>query len=115
MFIKSLAFTGLLLGSTTALAAGNIEASSIEELPDEGNVAISGFVESVDVDDREFTLRDTYGETIEVESNTNLAVNQGDRVTVTGEVENEFLGMGQQIVAANVSIDRKAQGGASLD
>lgn len=77
------------------------EFSTFENLPKQGRIAVSGTVARVN-NDNKFTLRDTTGETIDVNSVSSVAVNEGDQVKVMGQVKSEFLGMGQEIEATDV-------------
>lgn len=77
------------------------EFSTFENLPKQGRIAVSGVVARVN-NDNKFTLRDSTGETIDVNTVSNVAVNEGDQVKVMGQVKSEFLGMGQQIEATDV-------------
>lgn len=75
---------------------------AIDELSDEGNVTLSGTVEGVDEDDNSFQLRDETGETIDVRTASNVTAREGEQVLVEGVIEDEALGIGEQIVSASV-------------
>lgn len=93
-----------LLLASTALAAGNTpEKASVDQLPKDGYVTLTGTVDAAS-DDKSFTLRDAQGKTIDVESNVAVPLNKGDQVRVTGQVASEFLGIGKEINQASVSV-----------
>ncbi len=74
--------------STSALAASY----TIDTLPDEGAVNISGYVKSVE-NEREFTLRDETGDiSVDIESNQSVVLKEGDPVTVSGVIDNDITG-----------------------
>lgn len=78
------------------------EYGAIDRLPDEGKVTLSGIVADTDPDDNSFVLQDNTGETIDVHTMQNVTLNEGDRVRVSGMMEDEVLGLGEQIVSASV-------------
>lgn len=78
------------------------EYGAIDKLPEEGNVTLSGTVADTDNEDNSFTLEDSTGETIDVHTEQRVTLNEGDRVRVSGVMEDEALGMGEQIVSASV-------------
>ncbi|MGE0754393.1 MAG: hypothetical protein AB7L92_04460 [Alphaproteobacteria bacterium] len=80
------------------------EESAIKALPDQGKVTVTGKAESVDPDDRSFTLRDDSGKTIDVHTNDKLAVSEGDSVKVHGLMQDEVAGLGEEIVNAKVTV-----------
>lgn len=81
--------------------------SAIDALPQEGNVMISGMVSSVEKEDRSFTLRDDAGQTIDVHTRDRIRVTKGDMVRVEGIMQDEALGLGEQIVKARVKITKQ--------
>lgn len=81
--------------------------SAIDALPQEGNVMISGMVSSVEKEDRSFTLRDDSGQTIDVHTRDRIRVTKGDMVRVEGIMQDEALGLGEQIVKARVKITKQ--------
>lgn len=87
--------------STSALAAAT---STIDKLPDEGVVTLSGTVDSVE-NEREFTLRDATGTIgVDIESNESVVLKEGDRVTVSGTVDRDLAGT--DINASRVDVDK---------
>ncbi len=98
---------GIIAGATllasSAMAAGSY--SSIDRLPDEGKVTLSGTVSEVD-DKDSFILKDSAGKTIDVHTTAAVALDVGDKVTVTGDVKDEALGIGQQIADATITTSR---------
>ncbi len=104
--------------STTALIAIAAEASaqtinaqsdtssnaalSIQALPKSGSVQISGMVKDIK-NDKKFILEDSAGKTIDVNSNANLQVKEGEKITVNGTLNSEILGLGKEINNATVS------------
>ncbi len=85
----------------TKASASTDAVLSIKSLPTSGMVSVMGTVEDVD-GDRQFTLRDKYGHTIDVQSQSNLKVSTGDKVMVKGQMNNGFLGIGREITIAKV-------------
>lgn len=72
--------------ATTILAAASANAEiMIKNLPDEGNVKVTGEVVAIE-DSNEFTISDSTG-TVEVESETDLNLAEGDNVIVNGEMD----------------------------
>lgn len=102
-----MASVGLLLASTNAMADDKYNNVTIDQLPDKGEVTISGSVDDID-GSHEFDLRDGKGKTIEVESDRQLNLREGDRVTVTGMVDNGFLGIGKEIDATHIRVTDRA-------
>lgn len=101
------AVVGFALVASTALATGVGSYSSIERLPDEGKVSLNGTVS--DVDDKDsFVLKDSAGKTIDVHTTSAVDLKVGDHVTVSGEVQDEALGMGQEIASATITTDSKS-------
>ncbi len=94
------------LNKTVEFASSDTEFDSIDALPDEGMVTISGTVEEVDIEDNSFKLRDRSGESIDVHPSKPLTVKEGQQVKVTGVMDDETAGMGlgEQIVSAKVTI-----------
>lgn len=79
------------------------EVTSIAALPKEGQVELTGVVASID-NKQEFTLKDATGETINVQSASTLDLREGDEVTVSGLLDDRFLGFGRQIERADVLV-----------
>lgn len=79
---------------------------AVDALPDEGMVTISGTVGEVDVEDNSFKLHDSSGESIDVHAVMPLDVKAGQKVEVTGMMDDETdgLGIGEQIVSAKVTV-----------
>jgi uncharacterized protein YdeI (BOF family) len=78
--------------------------SSIDQLPSEGQVTLSGIISEVD-DDAEFTLQDSTGD-IEVElSQRRQGLQIGDQVRVTGKVDSDWWGA-KEIEAATVEMQQ---------
>ena len=106
MFYKSttaLVTAGFLFGAAGTAMAGDTEFSMIDQLPEKGHVVIAGTVDDVD-SNTEFTLRDGHGKTIDVESAIKLTLHEGDRVRVVGMMDDEFVGIGQEIDATTVTV-----------
>jgi hypothetical protein len=106
MFFKSttaLVSLGLMLGAAAPAATADEAATTLKQLPKEGYVVLIGSVDDID-GEKEFTLRSAEGETIEVNSITTLALNEGDRVRVTGVLDDTLLGLGQEIDSAKVVV-----------
>ncbi len=74
----------------------NDEASTIKSLPTSGKVVITGIVDRVS-DSNKFMLKDTAGKTIDVNTNNKIDVDKGDKVTVTGDLSDEAMGVGKEI------------------
>lgn len=75
----------------TAAAGGTVNAAqmaTIDQLPDSGRVTLRGIVQDIDEDD-EFTLSDSTG-SIEVELSSAATLQEGQTVTVVGEVGREW-------------------------
>lgn len=67
-------------------------AATIDNLPEEGMVTLSGTVESIN-NDREFTLRDQTGTIdVDIESGQSMTLKKGDQVTVTGKIDDDITG-----------------------
>lgn len=106
-FITAATLAAILM-SGTAMAE-----TTIKQLTQTGsNVSISGTVDSVQ-NANKFTLRDSAGSTIDVNSNAALNVKKGDRVDVSGTLNSELLGLGKQINAASVNTDVSATASAA--
>lgn len=95
---------GFALLASTAAATDADSYSSIEHLPDEGRVTLNGTVSEVEDKDT-FILKDSAGKTIDVHTVKEVALEVGDKVTVSGQVQDEALGMGQEIASATISLD----------
>lgn len=93
--------TGL-LGNVTNVATSATD-SVIDNLPKEGSVELTGTVDRVSSDDR-FILRDSAGETIDVHTASAVDVEAGDKVSVSGNVKSELLGLGREIEGAKVLV-----------
>lgn len=77
--------------------------SLVEELPHKGEVYISGTV--VDTDGQnELTLKDAQGKEINVESDKDIKVDEGDRVDVRGKISGTFAGIGIEVTQAQVNV-----------
>ncbi len=98
-YFYSLAGT-IFFASSAAMAAGAAQ-TTLDNLPDEGQVTLKGVIS--ELDDRDtFILEDSAGNTIDVHTRTPVSLKVGDSVTVTGKVEDELLGMGQEIADATI-------------
>ena len=95
------------LDKTVEFASSETEFDTVDALPDEGMVTISGTVEEVDIEDNSFKLRDRSGESIDIHPTKPLTVKAGQKVKVTGVMDDEALGLGEQIVSAKVTIMTK--------
>lgn len=93
---------GIALMASTSLASALDTYTSIDALPDDGMVSIKGTVSKVSDSDT-IILKDVKGDTIDVHTKGKVSVNVGDTVTVSGEMEDEALGMGEQIVNATIT------------
>lgn len=102
MNIKYALALALAGGSLVTSSAFAMQVNSINELPKEGPVTIQGIVASVD-DEKNFTLQDSAGKTIDVEATQPLSVTKGDQVSVNGKVESSALGMESEIASATVT------------
>ncbi|TNE64791.1 MAG: hypothetical protein EP335_06715 [Alphaproteobacteria bacterium] len=82
------------------------EFDTIDALPDEGMVTITGLVEEVDLEDNSFKLQGKSGESIDVHPLKPITVKKGQTVKVTGVMDDETLGLGvgEQIVSAKVVV-----------
>lgn len=80
------------------------EYGRIDQLPMQGKVQISGVVTDFEPEENRFELRDQTGETIDIHTAKNIDVNEGQRVRVQGMKTDEPLGVGEQIVSAQVQI-----------
>lgn len=81
----------------------NDDRGAVETLAESGNVSLKGTISSIDKEDKELTLRDSKGNTIDVHSTAALDnLREGDKVSVRGEVRDEMAGMGKEIVNARV-------------
>ena len=115
----ALVSVGIMLASASAFAGGHTGAAdtkkpvttyqsvTIDALPDEGRVSISGLVEDLD-GDNEFSLQDSKGESIRVESDRDLMLREGDRVKVIGIMDRGFLSIGSEIDAINITVLQRA-------
>lgn len=97
------AFALNLLASVAAFAAGEATNNAIENLPQGGEVKISGVVDKV-VDADTFVLRDEAGDTIDIHVSSNLEAKAGDQVSVQGVLADEMAGVGKEITANDVDI-----------
>lgn len=105
MFFKKttmLASASLILASTIAMA--NVK-QKIENLPEEGQVAITGQVNSIETK-RDFTLKDESGKTISVQSPNIIKFNKGDNVEVHGHIGNDIMGENKGITAFKINIKK---------
>lgn len=107
MITKNALFASIAAGvmASSAMAAdmqagASVHAvNTIDTLPDEGTVRLSGVVQTVD-NSREFILSDTSG-TVQVELASPAALGAGDEVTVIGRVDDPWY-RGPSLVAAEV-------------
>lgn len=77
---------------------------SIRNLPDKGSVTLSGTVQDVK-NEREFKLQDDSGVVnVILGSNKSVVLTEGDKVTVTGKVENGILG--KHVNASNINVHK---------
>ena len=87
--------------ATSAMASTVI---TINDLPDNGAVTLSGTVKSVE-NEREFTLSDETGTIgVDLESTQSVVLKKGDRVTVTGQVDKDITGT--DINASHVEVEK---------
>lgn len=77
--------------------------NKIEALPAAGSVKLSGVVASVQ-GENQFTLEDSAGKTINVQTASAVNVKEGDSVNVSGMVDDRFLGFGRKIESAKVMV-----------
>ena len=106
MFFKKttiLASASLILVSTLAMA--NVK-QKIENLPEEGQIAILGQVDSIN-SKRDFILKDSSGKTISVQSPKIIKFNKGDNVEVHGHIGNDIMGKVKGITAFKVKVNEK--------
>ncbi len=83
------------------------EYGSIDKLPEKGQVMIEAKVASVSDDMKRFVIEDETGETIDVHSSVAVNLREGDTVKVKGEMRDEIAGMGEEITAYEVSVNRQ--------
>lgn len=81
---------------------------TIDSLPREGSVELSGVVEKVS-DEKSFILRDAEGKTIDIHTASNVEVRPGDMVSVNGSVKSKLLGLGREIESAKVLVVSAAE------
>lgn len=92
---------GVALTAFTSLAAGTEKYPTVDALPSTGHVIIDGVVAKID-DPDSFTLKDSAGEMIDVDTSSEMSLSVGDKVSVTGEVKEKMMGMGHKIADASV-------------
>ncbi len=93
----------------TGLSVEQAKTYTIQQLPKEGLVKVSGTVSDVD-NEKEFTLKDGTGSIkIKVESAQSAALTEGAQVTVVGQIDNGVLGVGKNIEARKVTVDADTQ------
>jgi ribosome-associated protein YbcJ (S4-like RNA binding protein) len=109
----ALASLGVMLIATSAMAQGAMTGTSIKQLPKEGQVTISGTVDNME-NNREFTLRDLNGDTVEIEAKTDLNIKEGDRVEVSGVIDSSFMGMDKEIDATTVTVQSRVNQNATV-
>jgi uncharacterized protein YdeI (BOF family) len=106
-----LSTTAMLAVSTQSIADSNdlsvsINTNSdsviIENLPDQGDITISGTVERV-IDQNKMIISDRTGDTIDVNTNQPIDIKMGETVTVKGNLDSEIAGIGKQIVDATIT------------
>lgn len=102
----ALASLGAVLLAGTAMAR-DTEGLTVKQLPKKGKVTLSGTIDSID-DNKRFILRDSAGDTIDVELQQAMELREGDRVKVQGAMDAEFLGMGKEINASVVTVTDRA-------
>ncbi len=109
LFISALLSATVMAGSASLAAepsATSADAkfySSVKALPEQGPVTIVGTVQKSTSDANSFTLVDEQGKSIDVNTNTNISFNEGERVKVDGMAESKFLGLSREINQANAS------------
>jgi uncharacterized protein YdeI (BOF family) len=99
----ALVTAGFLFAASSTALAGDKEYTMIDQLPEKGPVTIMGTVDDVD-SNTEFTIRDGFGKTIDIESVNKLAIKEGDRVKIVGLMDDELAGIGREIDATSVTI-----------
>lgn len=75
-------------GGMAGGSASGAQMATIDQLPDSGRVTLRGIVQDIDEED-EFTLSDSTG-SIEVELSSTAALQEGQTVTVVGDVAREW-------------------------
>lgn len=116
MLFKSttaLVTAGFLFGASAIAAQTQDDAQLIDQLPKEGPVVVVGVVAEID-NKQEFTLRDSAGNTVDIDSSTELDIKQGDRVKVIGNIDDKVMGMGTEIDASSVTKLDASENGLSL-
>ena len=94
--------TLIAFASTSALAS----VSNVKRLEDGSSVTISGTVADVK-NAQEFTLRDASGTiTVDIGAAKSVVLEKGENVTVTGALKKGFLGLGTEINASNVKVNK---------
>lgn len=107
--VIGLGVSALVLLSSTALAA---TIDNVAKLSNNSQVNISGVVESVE-GEREFILRDTSGNAVDVDvtSNQSLTLKEGDEVDVSGKVDKGLIST--DINASDVRVKKGLVEGAT--
>ena len=93
------ATTATTSATATFAAEGNV---AIKDLPKSGPITLTGTIKDVE-DNSNFILQDANGDTIDVETNNELALQTGDFVKVQGTLDSEAMGMGREINSASVT------------
>lgn len=96
-------------GGSQNAASNAAEMATVDSLPDAGRVTLRGIVQDVDGED-EFTLSDSTG-SIEVELSSSMDLEQGQTVTVVGDVGRSWGK--RQLENAMVSNSAAAPGSAN--
>jgi uncharacterized protein YdeI (BOF family) len=99
----ALVTAGFLFAASSTALAGDKEYTMIDQLPEKGPVTIMGTVDDVD-STTEFTIRDGFGKTIDIESMNKLTIKEGDRVKIVGLMDDKLAGIGREIDATSVTI-----------
>lgn len=79
----------------------NADSTLITNLPKSGQVTISGVVTQLN-GNRKFTLADSAGKTIDVNTADIIDIKKGDTVSVNGTLDSEFAGFGKEINNATI-------------
>jgi hypothetical protein len=102
---KMVTFTAISMALTVSSGFAAMEKNDlkINQLPKSGHVTLYGTIDDVD-NNKEFNLRDSNGDTIDVDLSEHTTLREGDRVRVSGTLANDFLGFGREINSASVTI-----------
>ncbi|GEM_PF-4772321 len=94
--------------SMDSRSSSTTQGQNISQLPASGQVTVSGTVTETAAIGDGFTLKDSTGEVeVNPETETDISVNVGDEVLVSGEIDETMLG-NKEIAANRVSVTSRA-------